>query len=211
MKDYVIYNSSVNEEELKELNIFVSNNAVIQDGATIYFNSCISGDSVVYSSVVIHNNSTIIDSVIRANCHIYSSRIENSEIGECCMVGPFANIRNCELSDGNCKIGNFVEMKNSSLSGGVNICHLSCVQNAEIGKNTLIGSGVIFSSTEEEKILIGDNVKVGANSSLIAPITIADESYVAIGSVINTDIDAGEYAVARAKQQNSEYSDKKAK
>lgn len=211
MKEYLVYNSNINEEELKELNIFISNNSVVQDGATIYFNSCISGDSVVYSSVVIHNNSTIIDSVIRSNCHIYSSRIENSEIGEGCLIGPFANVKNSELADGNCKIGNFVELKDSLLSSSVNICHLSCIQNAEIGKNSVIGSGVIFSSTDEEKILIGDNVKIGANCSLIAPLTIADESYVAIGSVINTDIDAGEYAVARAKQQNSEYTDKKAK
>ena len=211
MKEYIVYNSNLSEEELKELNIYISSNSVVQDGTQIYFNSCISGDSIVYNTTVIHNNSTIIDSVIRGNCHIYSSRIENCEIGENCMIGPFACIKDSELSDGGCKIGNFVEMKNSILSSKVCISHLSSVQNAEIGANTIIGSGVVFSSTEEEKILIGDNVKIVANSSLIAPLTISDDSYVAIGSVINCDVDANEYAIARAKQQNSEYSDKKAK
>lgn len=211
MKEYIVYNSNITDDELKELNIYLSTNSVVQDGATIYYNSCISGDSIVYGTAVIHNNSTIIDSVIRNNCHIYSSRIENSEIGENCLIGPFANIKDSEMSSGFCKIGNFVEMKGSSLSSKVTVSHLSSVQNAEIGANTLIGSGVIFSCLEDEKILIGDNVKIGANSSLVAPITISDESYVAIGSVINCDVDTGEYAVARAKQQNSEFSDKKAK
>lgn len=210
MKEYIVYNSHLSVEELKELNIYISSNSVVQDGAKIYFNSCISGDSVVYNTVVVHNNSTIIDSVVRGNCHIYSSRIENCEIGENSIIGPFANIRDSEIGGG-CKIGNFVEMKNSSLSLNIYISHLSSIQNAEIGANTNIGSGVVFSSSEEEKILIGDNVKIGANSSLIAPLTISDDSYIAIGSVINCDVDAKQYAVARSKQQNSEYSDKKAK
>lgn len=210
MKEYIIYNSNLKIEELKELNIFISSNSVVQDGAKIYYNSCISGDSVVYSTVVIYNNSTIIDSVIRNNSSIYSSRIENCEINENCMIGPFANIKDSEIG-GDCKVGNFVEMKNSSLSNNVSVLHLSSIQNTEIGSNTVIGSGVVFSSSEEQKILIGDNVKIGANSSLIAPLTISDDSYIAIGSVINCDVDAKEYAIARAKQQNSEYSDKKAK
>lgn len=211
MREYIIYNSKLGEEDLKQLNIYISSNSVVQDGAQIYFNSCISGDSVVYATAVIHNNSTIIDSVIRSNSHIYSSRIENSEIGENCLIGPFACVKDCEISAGLCKIGNFVEIKNSVLSSKVNISHLSSIQNAEIGTNTLIGSGVVFSCVDDEKILIGDNVEIGANSSLIAPITVADESYVAIGSVINCDVNTKEYAIARAKQQNSEYSTKKAK
>jgi len=211
MKEYIVYNSKLSEEELKELNIYISSNSVVQDGAKIYFNSCISGDSVIYNDVTIHNNSTIIDSVVRGNSHIFSSRVENCEIGENCLVGPFANIKDSEISGGGCKIGNFVEIKNCVISSKVNISHLSSVQNAEIGANTIVGSGVIFSSSEEDKIFIGDNVKIGANSSLVAPLTIADDSYIAIGSVINCDVDAKQYAIARGKQQNSEYTDKKAK
>ena len=210
MKEFIVYNSNLSKDELKELNIYISSNSVIQDGAKIYFNSCICGDSVVYNTAIIHNNSTIIDSIVRTDCNIFSSRIENCEISDNCSVGPFANIKESEIGGG-CKIGNFVEMKNVSLSNNVIISHLSSVQNAEIGANSHIGSGVVFSSSEEEKILIGDNVKVGANSSLIAPLTISDDSYIAIGSVINTDIDANQYAIARSKQQNSDFSDKKAK
>ncbi|MBQ8430535.1 MAG: hypothetical protein IJX26_01145 [Clostridia bacterium] len=211
MKDFIVYNSSVSEDELKQLNIFLSDNAVVQEGVVIYFNSCIIGDSIIYTNSVIHSNCTIINSTIRKETNVYSSRIENSEIGEKCSIGPFANIIDCTILD-ECKIGNFSVIKNTLMSNNVQIGHLSSIENAEIGKNSQVSTGVIFSSSEEERdILIGDNVKIGSNSSLISPVTISDGGYVAIGSVINKDVDVNEYAISRAKQTNSPLTDKKIK
>lgn len=211
MKEFVIYQNDISSEELKDLNIFISSNSVIQNGAKIYYNSCILGDSIVYKDAVIYNNSTIIDSTIRNGCKIYSSRIENCELETDCVIGPFANLTNCQFTEGNCKVGNFACLKSCVISSNVTINHLTSIENAEIGANTVIGTGVIFSSTEEDKICVGDSVEIGANCSIIGPLLIADDSYVAIGSVIDKDIDANQYAIARVKQQNSEYTSKKAK
>ena len=203
MKEFIVYNSSVKESELKELNIFISNNSVVQDNVIIYFNSCIMGDSIIYSGSVLHNNCVIENSVIRTNCQIYSSRIENSEIGQNCTIGPFAVVKdNCEIGDNN-RIGNFSEIKNSVLSNNISVASLCSILNAEIGCDCKIGSGTIFCATDDNKICIGDKVLIGENSSLIAPLTIADESRVETGSSITKDIDFKNLASSKNKQVNT--------
>jgi len=202
MEDFVVYNNYISQEELKKLNIFISNNAVVQNGAKIYFNSCIIGDSVVYSTAVIHSNSTVINSVIRAESIIYSSRIEDSELDAGCVVGPFAHIKdNCKLGK-NCKVGNFSVVKNSELSDNVSIAHLALIENAEIDRYSIVRSGVVFSSNDS-KILIGDNVAIGENSSIIAPVEISDEAVVGVGCVVNKNVGVKEFASNKPKQTNS--------
>ena len=180
---------------------FISNNAVVQDGVKLYYNSCILGDSIVYSGAVIQNNSVIKDCIVHKNVQIFSSRLENCEIDDNCLIGPFANLKNVKLGK-NCKIANFVEMKNVVSSADVKISHLSSITNSEIGKNTIIAGGVIFSTAEDKFIYIGDDVKIGANASLIAPVTIQDSAEIAVGSVISKDVGINELAKSTATQKN---------
>lgn len=201
MNEYILYDSSVNKKNLDELHIFISNNAVVQDGVKLYYNSCILGDSIVYSGAVIQNNSVIKDCIVHKNVQIFSSRLENCEIDDNCLIGPFANLKNVKLGK-NCKIANFVEMKNVVSSADVKISHLSSITNSEIGKNTIIAGGVIFSTAEDKFIYIGDDVKIGANASLIAPVTIQDSAEIAVGSVISKDVGINELAKSTATQKN---------
>lgn len=206
MENFIVYSDNVDENVLKELNIFVSKNAVVQNGARLYFNCCIIGDSVIYSTAVVHSNSSIINSVIANDCVVYSSRVEDSELNSGCVVGPFAHIKDCVFG-ANCKVGNFSVVKSASLAGNVMISSLAMLENCEIGQNSVMGAGVIFSTNDEEKILIGDKVKIGANSSIIGQIEIADEAVVAVGGVITRNVGYRELASTKPKQVNMSLKD----
>ena len=133
------------------------------------------------------------------------SYIEDVEIKEQVIIGPFARIRSNSIIGKDSKVGNFVEIKNSNLSEGVKVSHLSYLGDAEIGKSTNIGAGTITCNFDGEKkyqTKIGQNVFIGSNSSLVAPLNINDETYVASGSVVNKDVPAGALAISRVKQEN---------
>jgi len=202
MNEYILYNSTTSKKDLEKLHIFISDNALVQDGVTLYFNSCILGDSIIYTGAVIHNNSVIEDSIVHKNVNIYSSRLEKCEIDENSIIGPFANLKSVILSK-DCKIANFVEMKDVVCSKNVKISHLSSISHTEIGKNTTIAGGVIFSTTDEKRIFIGDDVKIGANASLIAPLTVQDGAEITAGSIISKDVGVNEIAKTSATQKNS--------
>jgi bifunctional UDP-N-acetylglucosamine pyrophosphorylase/glucosamine-1-phosphate N-acetyltransferase len=119
-------------------------------------------------------------------------------------IGPFARIRAESYIAENVKLGNFVEIKNSKIEHSTKISHLSYVGDSEIGYNTNIGAGAITCNFDgimkKSRTKIGNNVAIGSNVSLIAPINIADGAFVAAGSVITDDVNEDDLAISRAKQ-----------
>jgi bifunctional UDP-N-acetylglucosamine pyrophosphorylase/glucosamine-1-phosphate N-acetyltransferase len=132
--------------------------------------------------------------------------IEGAEIAKA-RVGPFARLRpGSEIHD-NAKIGNFVEIKNAIVSENSKINHLSYIGDSCIGKNTNIGAGTItcnYDGFKKHRTTIGENVFIGSNSALVAPIQICDNVLIGAGSVITKDVNAGDLALARSKQVNIE-------
>ena len=118
-------------------------------------------------------------------------------------MGPYARIRpGTELSE-DARIGNFVEIKNAGVGEGSKINHLSYVGDATIGSGSNIGAGTItcnYDGVMKHRTEIGNDVFVGSNTMLVAPVTIGDEAMTASGSVITKSVEAGELAVARAEQ-----------
>ena len=109
----------------------------------------------------------------------------------------------------NVKVGNFVEIKNSQIGPNSKIAHHAYIGDARVGSGVNIGAGVIvcnFDGREKHRTIIGDNVFIGSNVNLIAPITLEDNSFVAAGSTINKNVPAGMLAIARARQENRYYS-----
>ena len=105
----------------------------------------------------------------------------------------------------NVKIGNFVETKNAILGEGSKANHLAYIGDAEIGRNCNIGAGTIFCNYDganKHKSTLGDNVFIGSNSVLVAPVVLANNAFVAAGSAVNCDVPADSLAVARSKQRN---------
>ena len=163
---------------------------------TIIKSGCVIEPNVFFGTGVKIQNSTIIRSY---------SYIEGTHIGKNCQIGPFARLRpGTSLSD-EVKVGNFVEVKNVSLKQGTKANHLSYIGDAKVGANTNIGAGAIFCNYDgqnKHRTVLGDNVFIGSNASLIAPLKISDRSIVAAGSVINRDVPPESLAIARPIQQN---------
>ncbi len=131
--------------------------------------------------------------------------VEDAVIGADCSIGPMARLRpGTELGDG-VKIGNFVETKKARLGNGTKANHLCYLGDVEIGENANIGAGVIvcnYDGEQKHRTVIGDNVFVGSNSVLVAPVCLNDDSYVAAGSTVNSEVPAGHLAVGRSRQRN---------
>ena len=169
-------------------------------------NCVFEGDVVLGDGVVIEPNCIIINSKIGKGTHIKAySHIEDSTVAAECDIGPYARLRpGTQLADG-VKIGNFVETKKAIIASGSKVNHLSYIGDATIGSGVNIGAGTItcnYDGVNKFKTDIGDNVFVGSNSALVAPVKLGAGSTIAAGSVITKNVEAEELAIARGKQRN---------
>jgi bifunctional UDP-N-acetylglucosamine pyrophosphorylase/glucosamine-1-phosphate N-acetyltransferase len=178
---------------------------VIGSDVTILPGSWLTGKTTVAKNAVIGPRTTLKDVIVKANAHVFESNVNGSEIGCCAIVGPFSFIRpGTKLSD-NAKVGAYVEIKNSAIGEGSKVPHLSYVGDAQIGAGTNIGAATIFvnyDGVEKHETKIGNDVRIGSDTMLVAPVTVGDGAYTAAGSVITDDIPAGAIGVARSKQRN---------
>ena len=158
------------------------------------------------NNISIAPNCVIKDAVIGNNVKIFAnSVIENSVIGNDCHIGPFARIRPDSVLDDQVHVGNFVEIKKSLLGKKTKANHLSYIGDAEIGCDTNIGAGVItcnYDGAKKNKTTIGDNVFVGSDVQLIAPVKIKDGSTIAAGTTITKDVDSNSLAISRTEQKS---------
>jgi len=165
------------------------------------FDTKISNDVVIHPSVVFGAGVEI-----EKNVEIKSfSHIEGAHISSGAVVGPFARIRPGTKIDQNVRVGNFVEVKKSHLKRGAKVNHLSYIGDSEIGCDANIGAGTItcnYDGYNKFKTIIGDNVFVGSNSALVAPVEIGNGAVIGAGSVVTKNVAADELAVARNKQTN---------
>tara|TARA_B110000858_G_scaffold89247_1_gene103095 strand:- start:12485 stop:13861 length:1377 start_codon:yes stop_codon:yes gene_type:complete len=172
----------------------------------IDINALFEGNVRLGNGVKIGANVVIKDSTIADNANILpGTNIDGAEIGEGASVGPYARIRPGTVLKENTKIGNFVETKNAIIGKGSKASHLAYIGDAVLGENVNIGAGTIFCNYDgvnKHKTVLGNNVFVGSNSVLVAPLILADNTFVAAGSSINSDVPADSLAVARTKQRN---------
>lgn len=177
-------------------------------GQDVYIdiNAVIQGKVTLGNNVVIGPNCVLIDCEIGDNTVIEAnSIIEEASVGENCSVGPFARLRPGAKMLTKSKVGNFVEMKKATLGEGAKANHLTYLGDAEVGANANIGAGTItcnYDGVNKSKTRIGENAFIGSNSSLVAPVSIGAGATVGAGSVITTNVDDAELAVARGKQRN---------
>lgn len=195
----------------------MENGATLLDPNTTYF----SFDTKIGKDVLIEPNIFFGPGVtIGDHCHIKAfSHIEGTTLKKHVVVGPFARLRPGTILEADSKIGNFVELKNTTLGQGSKVNHLTYVGDALVGKGGNIGAGTItcnYDGFDKHKTKIGDGVFVGSNSTLIAPLTLKDGSYIAAGSVIAKDVSKDALAMSRTRQSEKtgwakSYRDKKKK
>ena len=169
-------------------------------------NVVLEGRVVIEDDVVIGPNCVIKDSILRKGAVVKAnSHLEGAELGEGSDVGPFARLRPGSVLGAKAHVGNFVELKNAHLGEGVKAGHLTYLGDTVIGARTNIGAGTItvnYDGANKHKTLIGEDVFIGSNNSLIAPVSIGNGSNTAAGSTITQDVDKSQLAVARARQRN---------
>ncbi|SFD73821.1 bifunctional UDP-N-acetylglucosamine diphosphorylase/glucosamine-1-phosphate N-acetyltransferase GlmU [Bacillus sp. UNCCL81] len=186
---------------------YISADAKIGSDAIIYPGTMIYGNSIIGAGSTIGPNTEIIDSEIGNDTVIKQSVVHESNIGHSTTVGPFAHIRPASTLGDEVRIGNFVETKKVTFGNGSKASHLSYIGDAEIGQGVNLGCGSItvnYDGKNKFKTTIEDNVFVGCNSNLIAPVTVKKGSYIAAGSTITDEVPEDSLAIARARQVNKE-------
>lgn len=182
---------------------YIEESVKIGRDTTIYPGILLQGDTVIGEGCEIIGNTRIIDSVIGNNVRIESSVIENSKVENAVTIGPFAHLRPKTYLKENVHIGNFVEVKNSTLERGVKAGHLTYLGDAQIGEKTNIGAGTVtcnYDGKNKYKTVIGKEAFIGSDTMLVAPVTVGDKGVTAAGSTITKDIPSNALGVARSKQ-----------
>ncbi|MBL4851341.1 MAG: bifunctional UDP-N-acetylglucosamine diphosphorylase/glucosamine-1-phosphate N-acetyltransferase GlmU [Gammaproteobacteria bacterium] len=176
----------------------------IAEDVVIDVNVVFEGNVSLGNGVHIGPNCVIKNSIIAANTYIDSHCvIDNATIGEQCNVGPYARLRPGTVLKDKAKIGNFVETKNAEIGLGSKVNHLSYIGDAELGGNVNIGAGTItcnYDGANKHKTIIDDDVFVGSNTALVAPVKIGKGATIGAGSTINKNAPDGELTLTRVKQ-----------
>ena len=176
----------------------IGDEVVFKGKVLIRPNTIITGKCEIGDNTVLGPNSEIINTIVGNNSIIQHSLVIDSKIGDNVSVGPFAHLRNSKQLV-------LFRIWHSVINNNTKISHLSYVGDAEIGKNVNIGAGVItanYDGKNKNKTIIKDKVFIGSNSTLIAPITIEEESLVAAGSTLTNDVPSSSLAIARSYQVN---------
>lgn len=180
---------------------------------SIDVNVIIYGDVKLGDNVSIGPNCIIKDTLIESNTKIEAfSHIDKAHIGESCVIGPYARLREGSKIESSAKVGNFVETKNSVLGEGSKANHFTYLGDTEVGKNSNIGAGTItcnYDGKDKHKTTIGDESFIGSNTALVAPVTVGSNATVAAGSVITKDVPDNALGLGRSKQSNKDNWSKK--
>jgi bifunctional UDP-N-acetylglucosamine pyrophosphorylase / glucosamine-1-phosphate N-acetyltransferase len=191
----------------------------IVDPRTTYIGSdvTIGTDTIVYPGTILTGNTTIgKDCIVGANCDLHNAKLgdfvqisstvaTDCTIGAHSFVGPFAYIRPNSIIGEKCKVGNFVEIKNSTLGNNTKASHLTYIGDSIAGNNVNFGCGAVtvnYDGLNKHKTIIKDDAFIGCNANLVAPLTIEEKAFVAAGSTITGNIPANALGVARPRQIN---------
>lgn len=189
---------------LNKESCFIGQNVTLGENVVVYENNHIGDNVVIGDNTTLLPGNFIEESRIGENCTVHNSIIEKSIIHNGVTVGPFARIRpGSEIFD-DVKVGNFVEIKKSSIGRGCKISHLAYVGDVEMGENCNIGCGVIFANYDgkaKHRTVVKNHVFVGSNSNIIAPVVIESDSYICAGTTVTANVDNGDFVIGRCRQE----------
>jgi bifunctional UDP-N-acetylglucosamine pyrophosphorylase/glucosamine-1-phosphate N-acetyltransferase len=182
-------------------------------GSFIDVNNVFEGAVEIGKNVKIGPNCYVKDSIIGDGSNLKANTvIEDSQIGPGCTLGPFARIRGGTVLEGNSELGNFVEANRSKVGRDSKAKHLTYLGDATLGAKVNIGAGTItcnYDGEKKYKTKLADEVFIGSNTSLVAPVTLGKKSITGAGSVITKNVPAGNLAIGRSRQSNIKRKKKK--
>ena len=186
---------------------YIDEGVRIGAGTVIYPCVVIEGDVEIGENCDIGQNRRIKDSVIGSGTSVQSSVVLDSTIGKDTSVGPFAYLRPGSQVGNGCKVGDFVEIKNSKLGDGAKAAHLTYVGDSDVGERVNLGCGVVFvnyDGSRKYRSVVEDGAFIGCNVNLVSPVHVGKDAYVAAGSTITSDVPDGALYVARARGRSLE-------
>ena len=184
-------------------NAFISPEVKIEADAEIYTGTILEGNTYIEKGCKIGPNSHITNSIIHEDAVADNAVIVDSEIGKRTKVGPFTYVRPGSKIGKDCKVGDFVEIKNSTLGKGTKVSHLTYIGDSDVGEKVNFGCGTVTSNYDGKKkyrAVIGDRAFIGCNTNLVSPVTVGDDAYIAAGSTITDEVPGKSLAIARARQ-----------
>ena len=179
----------------------------IEHDACILPGSILKGRTKIGAHAQIGPNSWLVDSQVGEGTKILSSWLTDSSVGKNATIGPFSQLRpNSHLGDG-VKIGDFVEVKNSTIGDKTSIAHLTYLGDSDVGEECNFGCGVVtanYNGKKKFRTKIGDRAFIGCNTNLIPPVQVGDGAYTAAGTTIDRDVPDGAMAIGRVRQEIKE-------
>lgn len=183
--------------------IYVENGCVIERGVRLYSPCNICGSTHISAGAAVLPYCYLYNADVAAGAEIRASTVEESSIGINSTVGPYANIRNGAHIGDNCRVGDFVEIKNSSLGDGSKVAHLSYIGDASVGQRVNVGCGVVFANYDgkvKNRSVVGDDCFIGCNSNIVAPVNIEKGAYIAAGTTVCADVEEYALVIGRCRE-----------
>jgi bifunctional UDP-N-acetylglucosamine pyrophosphorylase/glucosamine-1-phosphate N-acetyltransferase len=188
-------------------NTYIGKDVKIGQDTIIYPGCMLEGDTTIGTNCIIGPNTKINSSEIMDCVSILSSVLVDSQVKSMTTIGPFAYLRPNSKIGEHVKIGDFVEVKNSTIDDGTKVSHLTYVGDSDVGKNVNFGCGTVtvnYDGKVKNRCKIGDGAFIGCNTNLVAPVEIAPRAYTAAGSTITHNVPEDSLAIARSRQENKE-------
>ncbi len=181
---------------------FIDEDVIIGKNVIIYPNNTIEKGSIIEDNVTLLPGNFISSSTIGKGSKVHQSYIESSQVGQGCLIGPYAHLRPKTILKDNVKVGNFCEIKNAQIGENTKISHLAYVGDAIVGQNCNIGCGAIFVNYNgkiKAKTIVGDNCFIGSNVNVVAPVCLADKSYICAGTTITQSTQSEDFVIGRVQ------------
>ena len=191
--------------------IYADGTVTYESGAEIFSPCVITGNSHISAGASVQPYCFLKDCFVGGGTTVRSTFADNARIGARCEIGPFACLRPGSVVGDGCRVGAFVEVKNSSLGDGVKAAHLAYIGDAAVGGGTNVGCGTVFANydgREKHRTTVGRNCFLGCNVNLVAPLTLGDGVFVAAGTTVTDDADENSFVIGRSRQQTKRKKEK---
>ena len=207
------YLEIIEKHEANGVEFFTSHGVVIDPevkigkGTQILPGTILRGNTTIGENCVIGPNSMLTDCTVGNGVVFNASQASESVVEDDAKIGPFTQLRPNSHICKKVKIGDFVEVKNSTIGEGTSISHLTYVGDSDVGRHVNFGCGVVtvnYDGTNKNRTTIGDYAFIGCNTNLVPPVKVGDGAYTAAGSTITKDVPGGDLAIARARQENKQ-------
>lgn len=193
-------------------NVYIDEEVVIGKGTIIFANNHLRGNTVIGKDCILDCGNTITDAELGNKIKVSQSTLTDCKIGNNTTIGPNAHIHTRSHVERDCRVGNFVELKNCTLGINTKVAHLAYVGDADIGNQCNIGCGSIFVNYDgknKHRSHVGDSVFIGSNSNVIAPVKIEDNAFIAAGTTVTVDLPKDCMCIGRShetiKENRSKY------